>query len=310
MDYPWLRLWNVMHGSPKVQLLSDRDFRAWINLLVIANQGKPRGMLPAIEHIAFHLRCTVDEAMAIMGRLHEADLMDEIDDRWSPHDWSHWQPKGDKPSTNRVREFRERCRNVSPDASTNTGNVSETVSQRFPSVSSSLTTNDSMSVSKENIIQTGNVSGNGNETFHENVDAKPCPPYPDPETSFNIIHTGGHDLTDEESQHIWRRIWSTWKDNKLQVGWYEHQRWFSAQTWHDAFAQVRKQYGVERAISIGLVEKIAADIDANGKREAKPPAPSGNGRPKSKAEERREKGKALREKLKAKWGDEWDKDDE
>jgi hypothetical protein len=328
MDYPWLRLWNAMLTSPKVQLLTDRDHRAWITLLVIANQGKPRGVLPGLDHIAFHLRCTVAEASEIMQRLHEADLMDEVDGKWSPHDWIHWQPKGDKPSTSRVQEYRKRCGNVSNvstyegntasggmkpqassspesgyNASTNTGNVSETVSQRFPSVSSSsLTTTANMDVKEENIIQRGNVS----ETFHENVDVSRCPDYPDPATSMVIIHTGQHVLDDGEARDIWRRIWASWKDERLCLAWYEHQRWFSADTWVAAFGQVRKQYGVDRSISIGLVEKIAADVDANGKREAKPPAPSSNGRPMTKREQRAEATARKLAELRARIGDDND----
>jgi hypothetical protein len=44
---PWLRLYIEVLNDPKVQNLSDRLLRAWLNLLCVA--PKYRGVLPEIE---------------------------------------------------------------------------------------------------------------------------------------------------------------------------------------------------------------------------------------------------------------------
>jgi hypothetical protein len=61
---PWLRLYIKVLNDPKVQNLSDRLFRAWINLLCVAS--KYRGVLPEIEELAFLLRITPAKAFVLL----------------------------------------------------------------------------------------------------------------------------------------------------------------------------------------------------------------------------------------------------
>jgi hypothetical protein len=306
MDYPWLRLWNVMLASPKVQLLSDRDYRAWTTLLVIANQSKPRGWLPSIEHIAFHLRCTIEEANGIMGRLIDADLMDDVDGSYRPHDWDHWQPKGDAPSTQRVKEFRER-RKSRKDGDVNVAETfHETEVKRFSSVSSSLTNNLESLINEDKIIQTGNVSQPLHETFHITQ-----PSYPDPQTTMHHIDTGPCQIEDATARDIWSRIWHAWKDESLCIGWYRWQRQYLAEVWIAAFSQTKEQYPNQK-ISISLVAKIAAAIAVNGRKEARPyaPDPGFAGRPKTEKQIWREAAAERLKKLNEQIGDDEEDDDE
>jgi len=133
MRYPWFRLWNDLIASDKVQMLAGDDFKAWVNLLVLANKGEPRGFLPSIERIAFNLRCSISDAASTLDRLIDAGLIDIIEGRLKPHDWDHWQPDNEiKPakgkSTKRVREWRERKRLES--VTCNTEGVTETLPKR------------------------------------------------------------------------------------------------------------------------------------------------------------------------------------
>ena len=276
MSYPWFRMWNSVLADPKVQMLDPVRFKQWVNLLAVANQGKPRGTLPPVGQMAFSLRCSEEEAVAIIEYFRSLDLVDaRPDGSLTPHNWAKWQPEGDGQSTERVRAWRDRKRNGSE-------TLHETDVKRFSnvsrngretwspnSVSSLRTTQESSSVREEetDVKRFSNVSRNV---------SSPCPDYPDPETSFIVPHPGPHEIPDVQARSIWRRLWATWGDAKILHGWYEHHRWYSADTWLAAFAQVKKQYS-EKAVGIRLIEKLAADIDAHGIPEAKPFAPEDRG---------------------------------
>lgn len=314
MKYPWFRLWNDLIASDKVQMLSGDDFKAWINLLVLANRGEPRGFLPAVNRVAFNLRCSAAEAGAILDRLKDAGLIDVIDGQMKPHDWDHWQPDRDGQSTARVREWREKKR-ASKAAETSTQHgcntdealhetfqpLHETQVKRFTSVSSFLTNNTSMDVKEDKKIQSGNVSCNASETFHVTPTDNPPPTYPDTQTTMHHIDTGPHAIEDATARDIWRRIWVTWKDESLCIGWYRWQSQYTAEVWTSAFSQTKEQYP-EQKINIGLVAKIAANIAANGRKGAKPFAADAAtpSRPKTEKQIWREKNRKAMEDFKAK----------
>jgi hypothetical protein len=107
---PWFRLYTEVLNDPKVQNLSDRLFRAWINLLCVAS--KYRGVLPEIEELAFLLRIKPAKATVLLEELRAVGLFDEIDGRIVPHNWKGRQYESDN-STLRVQRFRKAKRNVS-----------------------------------------------------------------------------------------------------------------------------------------------------------------------------------------------------
>jgi hypothetical protein len=114
---PWFRLYTEVLNDPKVQKLSDRSFRAWINLLCVAT--KYRGVLPEIEELAFLLRIKPAKANALIEELLAVGLLDEIDGRFEPHNWKGRQYESDN-STLRVQRFRKAKRNVSDSVSETT----------------------------------------------------------------------------------------------------------------------------------------------------------------------------------------------
>lgn len=112
----WWRAYNDALNNPKLQKLSGDMFKAWFNLMCLASGHD--GALPPIGDIAFALRCTDTKAAGILTALVAAHLFDRDGGRFTPHNWNERQYKSDV-STERVKAFRQRKRNVS-------SNVSET----------------------------------------------------------------------------------------------------------------------------------------------------------------------------------------
>lgn len=105
----WCRLYESVLHDPKVQRLPGETFKGLINLWCLASASD--GVLPPIEDIAFALRTTESKAQALIDHLHDVGLLDVTDDGLQPHNWNGRQFKSDV-STNRVRQFRERKKDV------------------------------------------------------------------------------------------------------------------------------------------------------------------------------------------------------
>ena len=104
----WFRLYSSVLQDPKVQRLSPALFKHWVNLLCLANESEPRGLLPCLDDIAFALRIKPSEAAAMMTQLRRAGLVDQTSDgRDFPHNWPQRQRKSDDVAA-RVGEHRER----------------------------------------------------------------------------------------------------------------------------------------------------------------------------------------------------------
>jgi hypothetical protein len=106
----WFRLYDEVVEDPKVQRLSPELFKTWVNLLCLASKNK--GILPCSADVAFTLRISEKEASNRLDRLLDAGLLDEEFEGLKPHGWDKRQFVSDI-STDRVRRFRERSRNVS-----------------------------------------------------------------------------------------------------------------------------------------------------------------------------------------------------
>lgn len=101
----WLRLYDDVLDDPKVQRLPAHLFKAWINLLCLANKSDERGTLPCTEDIAFRLRLKPSEAERIMDALEQAGLMERAETGWQPHQWENRQRRSDDVAE-RVRTWR------------------------------------------------------------------------------------------------------------------------------------------------------------------------------------------------------------
>ena len=115
----WFRFYDDVINDPKVLRLSDRLFRVWTGLLCVAS--KHNGILPTIEDCALMLRMKVEKTREAMIELAALGLLDTDGTTWTPHNWKDRQYQSDV-STERVKRFRQRSRNVgetSPDTDQN-----------------------------------------------------------------------------------------------------------------------------------------------------------------------------------------------
>lgn len=109
MSAPWLRLYRSSLHNPKIVTLTDRQFRAWHNCLLITDDN---GILPCMRDIAVHLRMSQTDAEQVVCELLEAGLLDvKVLDAnlriFSVHDWGEHQFTSDS-SKERVERYRER----------------------------------------------------------------------------------------------------------------------------------------------------------------------------------------------------------
>jgi hypothetical protein len=106
----WFRSHTAKLDNPKVQRLSDTLYRARDSLLCLA--ARCDGVLPALADTAFFLRKPEVETAALIEALVKARLFERTERGIAPHDWDDWQYNSDV-STERVKRFRNRPRNVS-----------------------------------------------------------------------------------------------------------------------------------------------------------------------------------------------------
>jgi hypothetical protein len=120
----WFRFYDDAINDPKILRLSDRMRWAWVSMLCLAS--KNNGAIPRHD-IAISLRVTPKAAEGIVAYLVEHNLLDDLGDVVSPHNWAGRQYKSDV-STERVKRFRKRNETVSetpPDTDTDTDTDTE-----------------------------------------------------------------------------------------------------------------------------------------------------------------------------------------
>jgi hypothetical protein len=105
----WFRFYDDAINDPKLLKLSDRLHRVWVGLLCIAS--KSDGRLPAMEDCALMLRLQPERMAEALVSLIGAGLLDRDETGLSPHKWNERQYRSDV-STERVKRFRQRPRNV------------------------------------------------------------------------------------------------------------------------------------------------------------------------------------------------------
>jgi hypothetical protein len=108
----WFRYYDEALNDPKVQLLPDALFKAWVNLMCLSSkrQGEPF----SVGDIEFALRLTNTKAQAIINDLIERELLDDTDRGLVCHNWDARQFKSDvtdPTNTKRQKRFRERHSN-------------------------------------------------------------------------------------------------------------------------------------------------------------------------------------------------------
>ncbi len=111
----YIKLWENLLDSTKVQKLSPSLFKWWVNLLLsVSREGGAGGELPHKMSLVLSTRTdrkTTDRRIRKMTQLMFLDPITE-----SPiggmlfkvHDWSYWQASKDVTAADRQRRYRER----------------------------------------------------------------------------------------------------------------------------------------------------------------------------------------------------------
>jgi hypothetical protein len=102
----WFRIYDEALNDPKIQRLAPHLFKAWFNLLCLANKAGD-GRLPAMGDIAYALRLSDTDAQCIVDELILSGLLDIAPDKSiSPHNWKSRQAPSDK-SKARTKRWRD-----------------------------------------------------------------------------------------------------------------------------------------------------------------------------------------------------------
>lgn len=102
----WFRFYSEVLHDPKVQRLPIAVRWRWVEVLCLANEGKPRGRLPSMTDIAFGLHISHPKAATLVAELREKGLLDEKDGHLTPHNWNERQFASDDVAA-RVRKHRQ-----------------------------------------------------------------------------------------------------------------------------------------------------------------------------------------------------------
>lgn len=109
----WFPLYDEALHDPKIQKLEPSLFKHWFNLICLANQGDPRGILPSIEHIAFALRISDGEAKSVIEDLLDAGLLSLCGGNYTASHWHDEQQKKHDPDLRKsIYEERRRANNA------------------------------------------------------------------------------------------------------------------------------------------------------------------------------------------------------
>lgn len=107
MTMPWLKLWNKILDSPKIQMMDGDTFKGWINLLCLANRENKDGLLPDLHSISFALRIKVEETGSLIDEMLRRGLIERHRGTLIIHDWAHWQASTQVTASERSRRYRE-----------------------------------------------------------------------------------------------------------------------------------------------------------------------------------------------------------
>lgn len=127
----WFRLYNEVYSDPKVQSLRPELFRFWINVMCVASENDPRGVIPGEEKLRRLLNLDRPVIRRYLAALKEVGLVDRRSDveastfvarsdddpstfvarsdveELTPHRWSDRQPECDN-SAKRKRDSRDK----------------------------------------------------------------------------------------------------------------------------------------------------------------------------------------------------------
>lgn len=127
----WIKLYTEIAHDRKMNQLSDRQFRACINLFALAGIVDDGGILPPVADMAYQLRIAEDELLEDMHILAQANILREFSGVWMV---GHWRDRQAKPPSDspeaillRVHKHRAKQRNEDVTPLQNVTNVTKNV---------------------------------------------------------------------------------------------------------------------------------------------------------------------------------------
>lgn len=198
----WFRFYSEALDDPKVQRLPGDLFKAWVNLLCLANKSRVRGVLPSHSDIAFALRMDEGQVAGIIDRLQAAELLEyNAFGDLVPHGWEGRQAASDDAAA-RKRAQRTKighAPDTDPDPSgvcpvTSPGTLNGISTETYPVTRPVLDKNRSEEINKNNAH-----AGTREETADavSLVAEQPAPPDPqwdaiDPAANHALPERGAH----------------------------------------------------------------------------------------------------------------------
>ncbi|MCK4788291.1 MAG: hypothetical protein KAV87_31405 [Desulfobacteraceae bacterium] len=109
MSNPWFRFHRKAVHDYTVQSLDPILFKAWVNLMCLSDDN---GRLPSVEEVSFAFHETKEAVSSAFHELEKVALLVTDGETFHIAKWDKKQYKSDT-STERVKRYRERQRNVS-----------------------------------------------------------------------------------------------------------------------------------------------------------------------------------------------------
>jgi len=101
----WLRIDDGFTESPKIEALTDREFRVWVRLLCYCARQKAGGELPELR--TKRSQIVPGLSAAFVAKLSRIGLIDDRDSIQFVHDFAHYNPT-DPTAASRMQRFRDR----------------------------------------------------------------------------------------------------------------------------------------------------------------------------------------------------------
>jgi hypothetical protein len=149
----WIKLYLEILNDPKMGQLPDWLWRRAIELFLLAGENGNDGLLQPVSDLAWRLRpCSVEQVAQSLDSLSKVGVVHETPDGWVVTNFAKRQEAVD--STERVRQFRKRERNVIETKRSKECNENETNKK-----------NESVSISSSSSVSLSEEGGMGGETI-------------------------------------------------------------------------------------------------------------------------------------------------
>lgn len=103
MAHGWFRFYDEVLDDPKVQKLPAETFKAWVNMMCLANRNG--GKIPCLADVSFAFRITDIQAQGQLDLMLHHGFIDTVRGKCEIHNWKKRQYKSDS-STERVKKYR------------------------------------------------------------------------------------------------------------------------------------------------------------------------------------------------------------